>query len=171
MAIIVRKAIPADNPQLQLLTKHSFGSATLGVVYQLYLRNEFLELLVAEDNGVIIGAQGIAAATISFGKAKQDMNIGALLSLSIYTDRVHDGIQHPLIESAVDYCRNAQFQAAAVTSLYPCYRKHGFKSASEFNIRGEGHIPADALLIAELKASAFSGESGVVKYQLSQLAL
>lgn len=171
MAIIVRKAEPADYPQLQRLIQYSFGYAAMGIVHRLYLRHEFLELLVAEDNNLIIGVQAIATATITFNSKKPSMNIGALLSISVHSDYTNNRVEHALLESSLRFCRNAQFQAAVATSLCPCYREYRFKNAGEFNIRGESHLPADALMIAELETGIFSGESGIVRYQLSQPAL
>ena len=170
MTINIRKAKPSDNQQLQLLAKRSFGSAALGVLHQLYNRGEYLEFLVAEDNGVLVGAQAVAVATITYATHEKNMDIGALISISIQAERIHDGIQYPLIQSALDFCYDTKLKAAVVASLYPCYQKFGFKSACTFGIKGEAHIPADALMINELEKNAVPREPGIVKYQLSQLA-
>ncbi|MBX3460136.1 MAG: N-acetyltransferase [Planctomycetes bacterium] len=113
--------------------------------------------LVADDGGV---AGHILFTPVHIG-ARTALALGPM---AVLPARQRHGIGGKLIRAALDACLAAGHDLVFVLGHPEYYPRFGFKPTRPFGIRCEFEVPADVFMLAELRAGAAAGISGIVRY-------
>jgi putative acetyltransferase len=75
------------------------------------------------------------------------------------------GIGSRLLRSALDKCRELDYDAVVVIGHPEFYPRFGFVPARLKGIRCEFDVPDEAFMLLELREDALAGRTGLVRYQ------
>ncbi|MHC4616761.1 MAG: GNAT family N-acetyltransferase [Planctomycetota bacterium] len=155
---------PGDEPAIRHVNEQAFaGPNEANLVDALRKRDAFVLSMVATDNGEVV-AHILFTEVIVVGADPQSTALG-LGPMSVLPSHQRRGIGSRLLESALDKCRELDYDVAVVVGHAEFYARFGFVPAGSRGIRCEFDVPDEAFMLLELKENGLAGRSGVVHYQ------
>jgi putative acetyltransferase len=117
---------------------------------------------VAESEGQVVGHILFSPVTLHGDGAP--FNAVGLGPLAVRPDRQGLGIGSRLVESGLEACRQAGYDAVFVLGHPTYYPRFGFVPTQPLGIRCEFDAPREAFMVIELREGAVAGRKGTVKY-------
>lgn len=119
--------------------------------------------LVALRDGIVVGHALFYPVTIAMpdGNTAQAMGLGPI---GVLPEHQNIGIGEALIWQGFEFCRKEKEYALVVLGNPKYYGRFGFRVSSEFGLKCMYDVPQDAFMACELKAGAWEGVTGIVKY-------
>ena len=158
----IRPEAAADCAAVRAVNEGAFDTALEAELVET-LRRKGLPLisLVAEDAGEIVGH--ILFSPVSL-PAHPHLNIMGLGPMAVAPERQRKGIGTALVNEGLESCRRLGCHAVVVIGHAHYYPRFGFVPAARHALRSEYRVPEDVFLVAELKAGALQGASGLIRY-------
>ncbi len=118
--------------------------------------------LVAEVNGSVVGH--VAFSPVSLECAPEAHRGVGLAPVAVLPKHQRRGIAAELIRRGLAECATLGYSGAVVLGDPAYYGRFGFRPASEFGLRCEYDVPAEAFMALPLVESGFEDCSGLVRY-------
>lgn len=118
--------------------------------------------LVAVQHNVVVGHIAFSPVTIE----SDDGTFAALglAPMAVLPQYQNSGIGSQLVVAGLRDCRRMGHVVVVVLGHPEYYPRFGFDPAGPFGIKWEHDAPEDAFMIAQLKAGALAGRTGVVRF-------
>ncbi len=160
--MLIRIETEADHAAVAQILKSAFdddGESRL--VTRLRSSAKPLMSLVAEQDGQILGYILFSPATLD---SSPSLAVMGLAPMAVHPDCQRQGIGTALVEAGLNRCRDAHIGAVAVLGHSEYYPRFGFRKSSEFDIKCEYDVPAEAFMLMEMQQGFLKGGSGILKY-------
>lgn len=118
--------------------------------------------LVAETNNKIIGH--ILFTPVELSNSENKVKIMGLAPMAVLNEYQNKGIGTQLIKAGLAQCKTLSYEAVVVLGYPAYYSKFGFESSTDFGIKSEYDVPAEAFMVLELKAGVLKDHKGIIKY-------
>ncbi len=158
----IRPETPADRATVRAVNEAAFGTrAEADLVEALHRKDIPLISLVAEVEGMVVGHILFSPVSLA-GHAH--MNFMGLAPMAITPDYQRRGIGSALVRQGLTHCKDLGCCAVVVVGHPEYYPRFGFVPADKYALRCEYDVPANVFMVAELKAGALNGASGLARY-------
>jgi len=162
--MIIRPERPEDKVAIRNVNEEAFGQKEeAAIIEKLRSRGALTISLVAVQDNVIIGH--IAFSPVSIESEHSSFKAISLAPMSILPAYQRKGIGSQLVLAGLEECRQIGHELVVVLGHPAYYPRFGFIPASTYGIKSEYDVPDEAFMALELRQGAFSGRSGIVKYQ------
>ncbi|WP_082114194.1 GNAT family N-acetyltransferase [Kiloniella litopenaei] len=157
----IRKEEIKDRAQVLQVIHDAFGQwDECDLVKQLYLDNDVLFGLVAEEEGTIIGH--ILFSPMEIGSPDIQIRTASLAPLAVSPDHQGKGIGKQLIEQGIQTCRDIEDLSGIIVLGEPAYySKFGFQSSLTNHL--EAPFSGEAFMGLEFRKNIFP-KGGKVTY-------
>ncbi|HUV56417.1 MAG TPA: N-acetyltransferase [Dehalococcoidales bacterium] len=162
--LVIRPETPEDSATIRNVNEAAFGSSIeADIVEKLRSRQAYALSLVATDGDLVIGHILFSPVTIESGNT----SFGALGlgPMAILPSHQRKGVGSQLVRAGLQECRRLGHEIVVVLGHPDYYPRFGFAPASTYGISCEYGVPDEVFMALELGKGAFSGRSGIVKYQ------
>ena len=160
--MLIRAERTSDRSRVYSINESAFESpAEADLVDILREQAQPLIALVAEDNGELVGHIIFSPVTMA---AYPDFKLMGLAPMAVTPEHQRKGIGSQLVRAGLEQCRQQGSIAVVVLGHPEFYPRFGFSRASRFGIDSVYDVPEEAFMVMELKAGAFRGKTGTVKY-------
>lgn len=160
----VRDEAPADVVGIRRVTELAFGgNAEAQLVEALRAASQATISLVAIVDDEVAGHILFSPATIESG-ARVNPAIG-LAPLSVLPEHQRQGIGSQLAREGLRQCRQLGYELAIVLGHPAYYPRFGFQPAILRGIRCEYPGAEESFMVAELRAGALEGVTGLARYR------
>jgi putative acetyltransferase len=162
--IEIRPETPDDAAAIRHVNEEAFGQIQEAeIVEELRSRGALTISLVAVQPDEIVGH--IAFSPISIESEHSSFKAISLAPMSILPAYQRKVIGSQLVLAGLEECRQIGHELVVVLGHPAYYPRFGFIPASTYGIKSEYDVPDEAFMVLELRQGAFSGRSGIVKYQ------
>ncbi|MHC4302009.1 MAG: GNAT family N-acetyltransferase [Planctomycetota bacterium] len=153
-----------DEAAIRGLNEQAFGQPDeANLVDALRKRGAVVLSMVATDNDQVIAHVLFTKATVTEADSQfRTLGLGPMAVLPSYQRK---GIGSRLLRSALDKCRELDYDAVVVIGHPEFYPRFGFVPARLKGIRCEFDVPDEAFMLLELREDALAGRTGLVRYQ------
>jgi putative acetyltransferase len=153
-----------DEAAIRDLNEQAFGQPNeANLVDALRKRGAAVLSMVATENDRVVGHVLFTEAIV----AEADSQFRALGPgpMAVLPSHQRRGIGSRLLQSALDKCRELDYDAVVVIGHPEFYPRFGFVPATLKGIRCEFDVPDEAFMVLELREDALAGRTRVVRYQ------
>jgi len=162
--IEIRPEIPDDAAAIRHVNQEAFGQIQEAeIVEELRSRGALTISLVAIQSNEIVGHIAFSPVKVELEHSKFDAI--ALAPMAVLPACQRKGIGSKLVRAGLEECRQIGHELVVVLGHPAYYPRFGFIPASTYGIKSEYDVPDEAFMALELRQGAFSGRSGIVKYQ------
>jgi putative acetyltransferase len=161
-----------DEAAIRDLNEQAFGQPNeANLVDALRKRGAAVLSMVATENDRVVGhvlfTEAIVAEADSQFRALGPGPMAVLPSgpMAVLPSHQRRGIGSRLLQSALDKCRELDYDAVVVIGHPEFYPRFGFVPATLKGIRCEFDVPDEAFMVLELREDALAGRTRVVRYQ------
>ena len=113
--------------------------------------------LVAEVDGQLVGHILFSPVTLD---SDPSLRLLGLAPMAVLPEYQRQGIGSALVEEGLAQCRLARYGAVAVLGHPDYYPKFAFTPSTNFSIKSEYDVPAEAFMIVELEKGYLNACSG-----------
>ena len=161
---IIRQETPEDAAAIRHVNEEAFGQKEEAeIIEKLRSRGALTISLVAVQDNEIVGH--IAFSPVSIESEHTSFKAISLAPMAIQPAHQRKGIGSQLVRAGLEECRRIGHELVVVLGHPAYYPRFGFVPASTYGIKSEYDVPDEAFMVLELRQGAFSGRSGIVKYQ------
>ena len=171
LAYTIRPERRLDVAEIAAVTLAAFGSSSddpgvtgeseAALVDLLRSRNKAVISLVATDDTGVIGH--VVFSPVAVGPDSTGARFLGLAPLSVHPDAQGRGVGTALVQSGLDACRAAGYDAVIVLGWPGYYGRFGFEKASNHGLSNE-YGADDAFLVVGLRPGALDGLAGTATY-------
>jgi len=161
--LTVRAETTRDYAEVRRVNEAAFGRADEAVLVET-LRTAVRPYvsLVAVEGGQLVGHIFFSPVWIEAdASVTQALGLGPMAVLPEWQRR---GVGSRLVREGLQECLRRGSEVIVVLGHPEFYPRFGFVRASEKGLRSEYQVPDEAFMVAELRAGALDGLSGLVKY-------
>lgn len=160
---IIRSETAADRGVIHDVNAAAFGrDGEADLVDALRAAGALVVSLVADVEGMIVGH--VAFSPVRIERAPESSCFVGLAPVAVLPEYQRRGIGAELIRRGLAECAALRYCGAVVLGDPAYYGRFGFRPAAEFGLRCEYDVPHEAFMALPLSESAFSGCSGLVRY-------
>ena len=161
--IIIRPEKKEDIKKIRQLNDKAFGQTNEGsLVDALRKDNALLVSLVAEKDQRIVGH--IAFSPVDVVTANLGSKVLGLGPMAVLPEYQRSGIGSKLMESGLEECKNAGWNAVVVLGHPDFYPRFGFVPSIDFKIKCCYDVPDDVFMAVELEENALDKVKGTAQY-------
>jgi putative acetyltransferase len=161
---IIRQETPEDAAAIHHVNQEAFGQKEeADIVEKLRGRSVLTISLVAVQSDEIVGH--VAFSPIKIETEHSSFDAIALAPMAVPPACQRKGIGSQLVRAGLEECRQIGHELVVVLVHPAYYPSLGFVPASTCGIKSEYDVPDEAFMVLELRQGAFSGRSGIAKYQ------
>jgi len=162
--LIIRPETSKDIAAIRHINEEAFGQKEEAEIVEKLRRRGVLTIsLVAVQDNEIVGH--IAFSPVKVESEHSSFEAIALAPMSVLPACQRKGIGSQLVHAGLEECRRIGHELVVVLGHPNYYPRFGFVPASTYSIKSEFDVPDEAFMVLELRQGAFSGRSGIVKYQ------
>ncbi|MHC4666547.1 MAG: GNAT family N-acetyltransferase [Planctomycetota bacterium] len=160
----LRREEIADETAVRVLNEQAFGQPNeANLVDALRERGAAVLSMVAIDNEQVVAHVLFTEAIVT--EANPQFRALCLGPMAVSPTCQRRGIGSRLLQSALDKCRELNYDAVVVIGHPEFYPRFGFVPARLKGIRCEFDVPDEAFTVLELREDALAGRTGLIKYQ------
>ncbi len=161
--IIVRPETPDDFKAIRNVNVLAFGQSNeADLVDSLRVAGALSISLVAVQHNLVVGH--IAFSPVAIESDDGAFTALGLAPMAVLPQYQNGGIGSQLVEAGLQACRRLGHAVIVVLGHPEYYPRFGFDPAGQFGIKWEHDAPEEAFMIAQLKAGALAGRTGVAKF-------
>ncbi|WP_374687747.1 GNAT family N-acetyltransferase [Promineifilum sp.] len=162
--MVVRSETENDYRAVRQVNEVAFGRpAEANLVDALRRAGAVIDSLVAEQDGAVVGHILFSPATLTGEEGVVDT--AALGPMAVLPAYQRLGIGGELVRAGLDRCREAGYGLCMVLGHAEYYPRFGFRPSRPLGIRWEHDVAEPYFMVAELRAGALEGATGVVRYR------
>jgi putative acetyltransferase len=161
--LTVRAETPADREAVRRVNERAFGrEAEADLVDALREGARPHVSLVAEEGGRVVGHVFFSPVLVESGAGSWEAC--ALGPMGVLPEFQGRGVGSELVRRGLEECRRAGREVVFVLGHADYYPRFGFRPAAPRGLRSEYPVPEEVFMVAELRAGALAGRTGLVKY-------
>jgi putative acetyltransferase len=162
--LIIRQETPEDVAAIRHVNEEAFGQKEEAeIIEKLRSRGALTVSLVAVQGNEIVGH--ISFSPVKVESEHSSFEAISLAPMAILPAYQRQGIGSQLVRAGLEECRRIGHELVVVLGHPNYYPRFGFVPASTYGIKSEYDVPDEAFMVLELRQGAYSGRSGIVKYQ------
>jgi putative acetyltransferase len=162
--LIIRPETPEDAAAIRHVNEEAFGQKEEAeIIEKLRGRGVLTISLAAVQDNEIVGH--IAFSRVKIETEHSSFDAIALAPMAVLPTYQRKGIGSQLVHAGLEERRRIGHELVVVLGHPNYYPRFGFVPASTYSIKSEFDVPDEAFMVLELRQGAFSGRSGIVKYQ------
>jgi putative acetyltransferase len=162
--LIIRPETTEDEAAIRHVNEEAFGQKEEAeIIEKLRSRGVLTISLVAVQDNDIVGH--IAFSPVKVESEHSSFEAISLAPMAILPAYQRQGIGSQLVRAGLEECRRIGHELVVVLGHPNYYPRFGFVPASTYGIKSEYDVPDEAFMVLELRQGAYSGRSGIVKYQ------
>ncbi len=160
---VLRPENPEDVAAIARVNRLAFGRDNEAQLVDTLRQQEAITLSwVAERDGEIVGHVLFSPVTVAQDDgAWTAVALGPMAVLPAYQ---REGVGSALIRAALSELQKAGHDVVFVLGHAEYYPRFGFVPSRPLGIRWEVDVPEEVFMVAELRAGALNGRTGVVRY-------
>ncbi|MFN2122743.1 MAG: GNAT family N-acetyltransferase, partial [Candidatus Promineifilaceae bacterium] len=160
----IREEITEDIPEIFEINEATFGRSEEAIlVDRLRAKKAVLHSLVAVQDRRLVG-HALFSPILIHGHNGVVKVVAALGPVAVLPSYQKQGIGGELINTGIEMCREAGYQAIIVLGHPDYYPRFGFQSAAPFGISSTYDVPDDAFMVLVLDPDALNELKGVAHY-------
>ena len=158
----IRPETKADRSAVRAVNEAAFEtSAEADLVDALRAKGVEVISLVADIDGAVVGHILFSPVSLS---GQSQLNVVGLGPMAVVPQHQREGIGSALVREGLKRCKQLRCHAVVVLGHAEYYPRFGFVPAARYALRSEYDVPEDVFMVAELKAGALQGTSGLIRY-------
>jgi putative acetyltransferase len=162
--LIIRAETEGDVPAVHEVNERAFNQADEANLVEALRKNArpYLSLL-AELNGQVVGH--IFFSPVLIESAASSFTAMGLGPMAVLPEQQNQGIGSELVRRGLKACQSIGHDVVVVVGHPEYYPRFGFVTARDKGLTCEYAVPDEAFMVAELKAGALAGRTGLVRYR------
>ena len=162
--LIIRPETPEDKAAIRHVNEKAFvQKEEAEIIEKLRNRGVLTISMVALQDNQVVGH--IAFSLVKVESEHSSFEAISLAPMSVLPAYQRQGIGSQLVHAGLEECRRIGHKLVVVLGHPNYYPRFGFVPASTYGIKSEYDVPDEAFMVLGLRQGAFSGRSGIVKYQ------
>jgi putative acetyltransferase len=158
----IRAETDADYAAIRAVNEAAFETtAEADLVAVLRGKGVKLVSLVADVDGIVAGHILFSPVSLT---GRPRLNVMGLGPMAVAPRYQRQGIGSALVRDGLNECKQQGCHAVVVLGHAEYYPRFGFVPAARYMLRSEYDVPEDVFMVAELKAGALHGASGLIRY-------